>query len=192
MKIFFFTLCITYIFCVKSVFGAEQGMPQLNPEFWLAQIFWLILIFSTLYIAIWKVFLPKVTESIENRKLRVVNDLNETQKLKDNAEKKLAEYNKIIENAKKEAKKIVDENRRKLEKDIESKKKKFNEEIEKEINTIEIEIKNLKKSSIININKIATEISSELVKKIVETEVNMSNASAIVEDISKKTVKNYL
>tara|TARA_B100001123_G_scaffold217515_1_gene245549 strand:- start:1304 stop:1882 length:579 start_codon:yes stop_codon:yes gene_type:complete len=192
MKIFFFTLCITYIFCVKSVFGAEQGMPQLNPEFWLAQVFWLILIFSALYIAIWKVFLPKVTESIENRKLRVVNDLNETQKLKDNAEKKLAEYNKIIENAKKEAKKIVDENRRKLEKDIESKKKKFNEEIEKEINTIEIEIKNLKKSSIININKIATEISSELVKKIVETEVNMSNASAIVEDISKKTVKNYL
>ena len=192
MKIFFFTLCITYIFCVKSVFGAEQGMPQLNPEFWLAQVFWLILIFSALYLAIWKVFLPKVTESIENRKLRVVNDLNETQKLKDNAEKKLAEYNKIIENAKKEAKKIVDENRRKLEKDIESKKKKFNEEIEKEINTIEIEIKNLKKSSIININKIATEISSELVKKIVETEVNMSNASAIVEDISKKTVKNYL
>tara|TARA_B100000029_G_C17093382_1_gene785136 strand:- start:13 stop:591 length:579 start_codon:yes stop_codon:yes gene_type:complete len=192
MKIFFFTLCITYIFCVKSVFGAEQGMPQLNPEFWLAQIFWLILIFSALYLAIWKVFLPKVTESIENRKLRVVNDLNETQKLKENAEKKLAEYNKIIENAKKEAKKIVDENRRKLEKDIESKKKKFNEEIEKEINTIEIEIKNLKKLSIININKIATEISSELVKKIVETEVNMSNASAIVEDISKKTVKNYL
>ena len=105
MKIFFFTLCITYIFCVKSVFGAEQGMPQLNPEFWLAQIFWLILIFSALYLAIWKVFLPKVTESIENRKLRVVNDLNETQKLKENAEKKLAEYNKIIENAKKEAKK---------------------------------------------------------------------------------------
>jgi len=192
MKIFCFALSIAYVFGTKSVFGAGEGMPQLNPEFWSSQIFWLILIFSSLYIVIWKVFLPKITESLENRKLRVVNDLNETQKLKDNAEKKLAEYKKIIDDAKKEAQLIVDESRKKLEKDIENKKQKFNEEIEKEITAVETEIKSLKKSSIASINKIATEISSELVKKIVETEVNMSSASAIVEDISKKKVEKYL
>ena len=46
--------------------GADSGMPQLDPRFWIAQIFWLILVFSSLYLIIWKVFLPKITDSIEN------------------------------------------------------------------------------------------------------------------------------
>ena len=64
---------------------------------------------------IWKIFLPKITYSIENRKSRVVNDLDEAQKLKENAEKKLNEYNKIIEESKKEAKKIIEDSKKKLD-----------------------------------------------------------------------------
>ena len=107
MKNFCFALCIALIFNAKRAFGSETGMPQLNPEFWIAQIFWLILIFSSLYLIIWKIFLPKITYSIENRKSRLVNDLDEVQKLKESAEKKLNEYNIIIEKSKKEAKKII-------------------------------------------------------------------------------------
>ena len=77
MKNFCFALCIAFVVCVNQAFGSEAGMPQLNPEFWAAQIFWLILTFSSLYLIIWKVFLPKITLSIENRKSRVVNDLDE-------------------------------------------------------------------------------------------------------------------
>ena len=93
-------------------------MPQLDPEFWGAQIFWLILIFSTLLIIIWKVFLPKITHSIENRKSKIVNDLNEAQKLKESAEKKLREYQKIIDDSKKDAKKIISDSKKNLEQDI--------------------------------------------------------------------------
>ena len=192
MNKFCAALSIAYAFNLNWAFGAEGGMPQLNPEFWASQVFWLILIFSSLYVIIWKLFLPKITNSIENRKLKIVNDLNETQKLKDNAEKKLQEYNKIIENSKTEAKKIVDDNRRKLEKDIESKKNKFNTEIEKELSVVEKEIKDLKRSSIASINKIAEDISSEIIKQVVGTEINKSKLSAVVQDISKKKIENYL
>ena len=192
MKNLCFASCIVLILNTNQTFGAEGGMPQLNPEFWASQIFWLILIFSILYIIIWKIFLPKITDIIENRKSRIIGDLNETQKLKENAEKKLSEYNKIIEDTKKEAKKIIEDNKKKLENDIKSKKQKFNEEIEKELMSVEKEIKSLKKTSISNINRIAVEISSEIVNQIVETKVNASNVSAIVEDISKREVEKYL
>ena len=192
MKNLCFASCIVLILNTNHAFGAEGGMPQLNPEFWASQIFWLILIFSSLYIIIWKIFLPKISDSIENRKSRVIGDLNETQKLKENAEKKLREYNKIIDDTKKEAKKIIEDNKKKLENDIKSKKQKFNEEIEKELMSVEKEIKNLKKSSISSINKIAAEVSSEVIKQLVGTSVNMSNVSAIVEDISKKEVEKNL
>ena len=180
---------VIFIGITTNSFGAEEGgMPQLNPEYWAAQIFWLILIFSILYIIVWKIFFPKIIDSIENRKLRVVNDLNEAQKLKDKAEKKLNEYNQIIEDAKKSAKKMLDDNKKKLELDLKNKNQKFNEEIEKELLNTEKEIINLKKSSLININKIAVEVSSDLVKKIIGSDVNTSNVSAVVAEISKKRI----
>ena len=192
MKNFCFALCMALIFYVNQAFGSEAGMPQLNPEFWTAQVFWLILIFSSLYLIIWKIFLPRITYSIENRKSRIVNDLDEALKLKENAEKKLKEYNEIIENSKKEAQKIIDDSKKKLDKDIENKKQKFSDEIEKELVSTEKEIKDLKKSSISNINTIATETASEVIKQIINIEVNKSSASAIVSDLVKRKLEKHI
>ena len=192
MKNFSFALCTALIICVNQAYGSETGMPQLNPEFWIAQIFWLILIFSSLYLIIWKIFLPRITYSIENRKSRVVNDLDEAQKLKENAEKKLKEYNEIIENSKKGAKKIIEDSKKKLDRNIENKKQKFNDEIEKELTIVEKEIRDLKTTSILSISKIATETSAEIIKHIIGTEVNKSNVAAIVNDIAKRKVEKLI
>ena len=191
MKNFCFAFCIALIVCVNQAFGSEAGMPQLNPEFWTAQIFWLILIFSSLYLIIWKIFLPRITYSIENRKSKVVKDLDETQKLKDNAEKKLKEYNEIIEKSAREAKKIIDDSKKILVRDIEGKKQKFNDEIEKEITATEKEIKNLKKNSTSNVANIAADTSAEIISQIISTKVNKSNVSAVVNEITKKEMEKY-
>ena len=192
MKNFCFALCIALILYVNQAFGAETGMPQLNPEFWTAQIFWLIVIFSSLYLIIWKIFLPRITYSIENRKSRIVNDLDEAQKLIDAAEKKLMEYNEIIKRSKKEAQKIFDDNKKKLDKDIENKKRKLNDVIEKELVAAEKEIKDLKKTSISNIGDIAAETATEIIRQIINTEANKSNVSAIVNDITKKEMEKHI
>ena len=164
MKNICLALCIALILNTDKAFASETGMPQLNPEFWASQIFWLVLIFSSLYLVIWKIFLPKITYTLENRKSKIVNDLNEAEKLKESAEKKLKEYNVIIENSKKEANKIIEDSRKKLEQNIENKKKAFNDEIEKEILLAEKEIIDLKKTSILNINRIAAETSFDIIK----------------------------
>ena len=46
-----------------------------------------------------------------NNGTKIMNDLNEAQKLRENAEKKLEEYNEIIEDSKREAKKIIENNK---------------------------------------------------------------------------------
>ena len=173
-------------------FGAEGGMPQLNPEYWVSQIFWVILIFVTLYVILWRIILPKINENLENRKSQILTDLDDAQNFKDLSEKKLSAYNKILNQAKQEAKKILDGTRKKVNQGIENKKNQFNLEIVKEVKKAEKEIEMLKLSSIKNINKIAIEISSEIVRKIVGTEVNASSVSAIVEDTSKKEITKYI
>ena len=192
MRNFCFASCLVFVLSTNQALGVEKGMPQLNPEFWASQIFWLVLIFSGLYIVVWKIFLPKITDSIENRKSRIVNDLNETQKLKENAEKKLKEYDEIIKKSKNEAKKIIEDSKKKLDRDIENKKQKFNVEVEEELKSVEKEIKDLKKSSLSNISNIAVQTSTEVIKQIIDTEVNKSNVSAIVEDIIKRKIEKHI
>tara|TARA_B100000029_G_scaffold441579_1_gene459499 strand:+ start:54 stop:632 length:579 start_codon:yes stop_codon:yes gene_type:complete len=184
-------LCIASLLYMNGAFASDAGMPQLNPEYWGSQVFWLIIIFSILYLIIWKIFLPKITYSIENRKSRIVNNLDEAQKLKESAEEKLKEYNKIIEKSKNEAKKIIDDERKKLDQDIEKKKKDFNNQIDKEVASVEREIKDLKKNSLSSISKIASETSMELMKKIINAEVNQSNVSAVVDDKIKKNMEKH-
>ena len=65
--------------------------------------------------------------------------------------------------------------------------KQINEEIKKAEN----EILKLKKKSPEKINKIAIETSADLIKQIIGAEVNNSNISAIVEDISKRNEEKY-
>jgi len=75
MKKFCYAVCIAQLFLINQALGSEAGMPQLNPEFWLSQVFWLIVVFSILYLTILKIFIPKITHSIENRKSKIVDDL---------------------------------------------------------------------------------------------------------------------
>ena len=69
-------------------------------------------------------------KTLENRKFQILNDLDDAQKLKDQSEKKLSEYNKILDQTKQEAKKIINETRKKINRDIKNKKNQFNLEIE--------------------------------------------------------------
>ena len=188
-------ILIFYIYIsinISKAFGAEAGMPQLNPEYWLAQIFWLILIFTTLYFIIWKLFLPRITNNIENRRLRIVDDLDEAQKLKENAEKKLKEYDKIINSSKNEAKKIFEDGFKNLENELIKKKQILDKELNIELEAIDKEIKDLKKSSVPNINRIATEITTEVIKQIINSEVNKSSVSAIVNDVTKRKMEKQI
>ena len=57
-----------------EAFAAESGgMPQLNPEFWVSQIFWLIITFGILYLVLSKLILPKISINLELRKSQGYN-----------------------------------------------------------------------------------------------------------------------
>ena len=183
---------IGFILLITESFAAEEGMPQLNPEYWISQIFWLIIIFASLYIALSKIILPKISKNLEARKSQILDHLDQAEKFKEKTEKKIKEYEKILNESKKEAKIIMSESRKLINQNINKKKDHLKSEIEKEIQKTEDEIKLLKINSINNINKIAIETSSNIVKSIINIDLNKSNASAIVEDISKKNIKEYL
>ena len=188
----FFQLIFFNFFFIKEVFAAESGgMPQLNPEFWISQIFWLILTFGILYVVLSKLILPKISKNLELRKSQIQENIEAAEKQREDSEAKLKEYDDIVLKSKLEAKNIFKDIRDKTLKDINSKKETLDNQIDQEIEKAEQEIDVLKKNAPEKINKIAIETSSELVKKLIGAELNNSSISAIVDDLSKRNGNKY-
>ena len=175
-----------------NLLAAEAGMPQLDPTYWASQAFWLVLIFTALYLVLSNLFIPKIKDSIDNRENKIKDDLDEAQKLKDLAEQKLKEYELTIENAKKEVQKIIFESKNKLNLDIKNKKKKIEKEMEIEIKSEEKEIESLKKESLKNISAISEEMASKVIEQISGEPMNQSSVKAAILETTKNNLDKYL
>ena len=192
IKKYFFHSIFLNLFFLKEVFSAESGgMPQLNPEFWVSQIFWLTLTFGILYIVLSKAILPKISSNLELRKSQIQENIEAAEKQRIESDTKLKEYDDLILKSKIKAKNIYKDAREKVIKDINLKKEVLDRQIDEEIKKVEKEIEVLKKNAPERINKIAIETSSELIKKLIGAEINSSSISAIVDDLSKRNGDKY-
>ena len=190
-KIFFQFIFFNFFF-IKEVFAAESGgMPQLDPEFWISQIFWLTLTFGILYVVLSKLILPKISANLELRKSQIQENIEAAEKQREDSEAKLKEYDEVVLKSKLDAKNIFKDAREKALKDINSKKEILDEQISEEIKKAEQEIEFLRKSAPEKINRIAIDTSSDLIKKLIGTEINSSSISAIVDDLSKRNGNKY-
>ena len=190
-KIYFQSIFFSFLF-VKEAFAAESGgMPQLNPEFWISQIFWLILTFGIMYLVLSKFILPKISNNLEVRKSQILENIEAAEKQREDSEAKLKEYDEVILKSKSEAKTMFNQTREKALKDIMAKKEVLDQQIDDEINKAEKEIEALRVSAPDKINKIAIETSSELLEKLIGSGVNSSSISAIVDDLSKRNRDKY-
>tara|TARA_B100000029_G_scaffold511773_1_gene606691 strand:- start:764 stop:1354 length:591 start_codon:yes stop_codon:yes gene_type:complete len=190
-KIIFQNLILNFVLIFSAQSAESGGMPQLNTEFWISQIFWLIITFGALFIVLSKIILPKISNNLESRKSQILENIEKAEKQREESENKIKEFDKIILDTKIKAKNYLSEARQKILQDINKKKETLESEINKEIDLAEKEINELKKNAPDKINKIAIETSSDLLKQIIGVEVNKSSLTAIVEDLSKKNKDKY-
>ena len=185
-KIIIQIFTLNFVLVTSAQSGESGGMPQLNPEFWVSQIVWLVLTFGILYIVLSKLILPKISNNLESRKSQILENIETAETQREDSEKKLKEFEKIILESKLEARNYFNESRQKILEDINNKRIALEKDIDDEISAVEHEVNNLKITSSEKINKIAIETSSELIKQLIGEEANNSSISAIVEEQSRK------
>lgn len=186
LKLIIQSILFFSIISAKSISAESGGMPQLDPEYWLSQIFWLFITFGFLYIVLSKLILPGISRNLETRKTQVVENIDTAESQRLESDKLNNEYDKIIFDSRLKAKSIISNAKKELNSNIRQKRENLDREIDKEILSTEKEIKVLIDQSPTKINKIAIDTSSDLLKQLIGADVNKSNISAIVEDVSKK------
>ena len=189
-KIIIQIFTLNFVLTISAQSGESGGMPQLNPEFWVSQIVWLVLTFGILYIVLSKLILPKISDNLESRKSQILENIETAEAQREESEKKLKEFEKIILESKIEAKNYFNEARQKILDDINKKRVNLEKDIDEEISATEQEINSLKITSSEKIKNIAVETSSELIKQLIGEEANNSSISAIVEEQSRKREEN--
>ncbi|MDB9700039.1 F0F1 ATP synthase subunit B [Candidatus Pelagibacter sp.] len=190
-KIFFQSIFLSFLFFMEAFAAESGGMPQLNPEFWISQIFWLTITFGILYVVLSKLILPKISANLEIRKSQIVENIEAAEKQREQSELNIVEYEKIVQDSKNEAKNYFKQAREKVLKDINLKKDALDKDLSLEIQKAEIEIQELRDKAPEKINKIAVETSADLLHRLIGAEVNNSSISAIVDDLSRKRMDKY-
>ena len=190
-KIFFQSIFLSFLFFMEAFAAESGGMPQLNPEFWISQIFWLTITFGILYVVLSKLILPKISANLEIRKSQIAENIEAADKQRKESELKIEEYEKIVQDSKNEAKNYFKQAREKVLKDINFKKNTLDKELSLEIQKAESEIQELRNKAPEKINKIAVDTSADLLHQLIGAKMNNSSISAIVDDLSRKKMDKY-
>ncbi|MGE5260419.1 MAG: ATP F0F1 synthase subunit B [Actinomycetota bacterium] len=141
-------------------------MPQLNPLDWAPQIIWLIITFGILYLLMVKVVLPQIGGVIDARAAHIANDLAQADKLRRQTEEAIAAYEQALAEAKQKAHAIIDAGRVKLKEEIAWERNKLERELAKKGTEAEARIAAAKASAMKDVNAVATDVASDIVRQL--------------------------
>ena len=153
-------------------------MPQLNPEFFLSQLFWLIITFSFLLIFLWRISLPRISSVLEKRESKINNDLEEAKILQTEAENIQIEIEKQLQKSHEESRNFIKESTQKLQNEANKELSLLDNELSKKLSETENSIKDQTRKSIDQINSQINEITKLTISKL----SNVSFSDKEVED----------
>ena len=155
----------------SSVFAEDQqsaGLPQMDISTFPSQIFWLIVTFSILYVFMWKFVIPKLRITIEERRDKISNDINEAEKLKSEAEEILNKYKSKITSSNQDAVKIIAEAKKQSDEYTEKVKRDNKSKINAMIEESNIKIAEQEEKSKSEIEKATLETIKSISEKFID------------------------
>lgn len=152
--------------------AAKPGLPQLNPEFYAAQLFWLALTFGVLYYVLSRISLPRIGEVIEERRSRIQRDLDEAERLKSETDKALATYEQKLAEARGRAGSMAKETRDKLAAEVDRERTKLDGQMAVRVTAAEKSIADKKAEALAGVDAIAADTVGDVVKRLIGEQVS--------------------
>ena len=84
-------------------------MPQLNPEFFLSQVFWLVICFSFLLIFLWKISLPRISTVLEKREKKINDNIQTAKKIQAEAKEIQAKIDQQLSKSREQVANLIKE-----------------------------------------------------------------------------------
>ena len=148
-------------------------MPQLNPEFFLSQVFWFIITFSFLLIFLWKVSLPRIGSALDKRENKIYNDIQTAKKLQTEAKEIQTKIEQQFIAVHQESAKLIKETSNNLQSKALNQLKEIDNGLSKKIEESAKFIEKNKNNALIDVKSQIQEITKLTLSKL--TTINVSN-----------------
>ena len=147
-------------------------MPQLNPEFFVSQLFWLVVTFSFLLLFLWKVSLPRIGSVLEKRENKINNDIKTAKQLQIEAEKIQDQIEQKLHDSKEQNISLIKNSTVNLQNKVSEELLKLDNELNKKIEKSAKVIENNKKESSKQIHEQIHEITKLTLSKLSSVQIN--------------------
>tara|TARA_B100000029_G_scaffold512962_1_gene611050 strand:+ start:565 stop:1131 length:567 start_codon:yes stop_codon:yes gene_type:complete len=165
-KVLLTLLSSLYIGNVRAAEG-KGGMPQLNPESFSSQLFWLFIFFLILFLSLHYYFLPKINKIKSKRDKTIEDFIAETKKINDSVERIIKKINDELNEAKETYDNEIKLAYEKNKKVLDGKLKELDQEYEEKKEILSEELSKSKEKVLENISKISVPLSDQLFEKII-------------------------
>ena len=161
-------------------------MPQLNPLDWAPQLIWLVITFGVLYLLMKRVALPKIGSVIEMRQGRIAGDLEAADKLRRETQEAIAAYEQALGEAKARAHAIAQEARNKLKDEVAAERSALERDLSAKSAEAEAQIHQAKVSALKEVNAVASDTATEIVRRLIGIAPTKPEVSAAVAAARKE------
>jgi len=135
--------------------------------------FWVAISFFIFFAILIYLKVPqKINNSLTDKINEIQKELEEAEKLKEEAKNLFADYENKIDKSKKETKEIIDSAKKESEKAIIEKTKKFHQIIEERKKSTEQKIVQMKENALKDIKNISVKISIEVVENLIKNSID--------------------
>ncbi|MBK5959112.1 F0F1 ATP synthase subunit B' [Rhodoplanes elegans] len=161
--------------------GHGGGFPPFKAETYASQLFWLALCFVVLYAMVAKVALPRMAGILTDRRARIDGDLSQAVRLKGDADKAVAAYEKALADARNNAHAIATETRERLARESEAHRKAVEAELADKLAAAETSIAAAKGQAMTNVRGIAVDAAHAIVTQLIGKEPSADATAAAVD-----------
>jgi len=162
-------------------------VPQLNPEFFVSQLFWLVVTFSFLLVFLWRISLPRIGSVLEKRAKKINDDIATAKELQKEAEVIQKKIEDKLRNARTETAEMIKTTSINLNEKTSKELTKLDKDLDKKINDSAKDIEKNKNDSLNQIHDQIHEITKLIFSKITNFKVSSLDVKDAVAKIDSKT-----
>lgn len=163
-----------------------MGLPQMDFSTFPSQLFWMMVMFVALYLVFGRLVLPALSGTIETRRHRIQNDLDQARNMKDEAQSVMEEYERLMTEAHTKASDLFSQMDQDIKRKTDNETQKIQNKSVEDIQKMEKRLVKAKDKALQDMDKIAAEIAAMVAEKIVGLKTNTKDAQTVVEKLGQE------
>lgn len=161
--------------------GSAIGMPQLCPEWFGNQIFWLVIALLAIFFILSRIALPRIAAILAERQGTITNAIANAEDLKSKAAAAEEAYNKALADARAEAQAIAQETRNQIQADLDAAIATADAEIAEKTAESEKAIAEIRAGALESVSAVAQATTAELVSALGGSSDDASVSAAVAD-----------